>query len=370
MTDRLDSSTGPTSMVLSDHAPSRPARVAVAAAIASLAVAFLCGFTVQRRLPGIASHSDFAVQWFCTKVLWTGGNPYAAAGPGRSFDWPAPLVYPATALVAIAPLAGLPLHVAEAAFLAFGTAALAYLLTARGWWRLCVFLSAPFSVAITTVQWSPLLAAAAVAPPLAWLVAAKPSVGLAIAAYCPHRRWLRWAIGGGAALAVAAFALEPSWVGSWLGALAQRPAADTGVSSGTAGFYSAPVALPGGAVVLLAVLRWRRPEARLLAAMASVPHIMTGYELVPLIALVPATFAEALLLAVGSWVARYGFAFGQPYADLNASYRAAGVWGLWCVLVPMTLMVLSRPNEGEVPASMDRAASFVRRAIRRCWYRL
>jgi hypothetical protein len=102
-------------------------------------------------------------------------------------------------------------------------------------------------------------------------------------------------------------------------------------------------------VVLLALLRWRRPEARLLAVLALVPHIMTGYELVPLLALLPATLAEGLLLAAGSWIARFGFVHALPYMDLNASYLAAGGWTLWCVLIPATLMVLARPNQGALP---------------------
>ncbi|MGZ8468276.1 MAG: hypothetical protein ACXW61_02435 [Gemmatirosa sp.] len=325
-------------------APSRVRRAAAALAIGALAAAFLWGFTVRRRLPGLATQSDLAIQWFCARVLWAGGDPYLAAGPGRAFEWPAPLVYPATALVALGPFAALPLHVAECAFVGVGSATLAYVVTRRTWAPLCVFLSAPFMVAVTTVQWSPLLAAAALVPGLAWLVAVKPTVGLVIAAYRPSRRWLAGALAGGLLLTVLALARDPGWVRGWLHALGERPAASVGAARGIGTLYAAPVLLPGGVVVLLALLRWRRPEARLLAAMACVPHIMTGYELVPLLALVPATLAEGLLVAAASWVARYGFAFGQPYPDLAAAYRAAGTWGLWCVLVPLTLLVLARPN--------------------------
>ncbi len=325
-------------------APRRAHRAAVALAIGAAAAAFLWAFTVRRRLPGLATQSDLAIQWFCARVLWAGGDPYLAAGPGRAFAWPAPLVYPATALVALGPLAALPLRVAECAFVAVGSATLAYVVTRRAWAPLCVFLGAPFMVAVTTVQWSPLLAAAALVPGLAWLAAVKPTIGLAIAAYRPSRRWLGIAVAGGLLLAGIALAREPAWPQGWLRALGERPAASVGVARGIGALYAAPVTLPGGIVVLLALLRWRRPEARLLAAMACVPHIMTGYELVPLLALVPATLAEGLLVAAASWVARYGFAMGQPYPDLDAAYRAAGTWGLWCVLVPLTLLVLARPN--------------------------
>ncbi len=311
--------------------------------------AFLYAFTVKRRLPGIAAQSDFAIQWFCARVLWSGGDPYLAAGPGRAFEWPAPLVYPATALTTLGPFALLPLHLAEYLFVGIGAATLAFLATRRGWTPLCAFLGAPFFVAVTTVQWAPVLAAAALTPALAWLVAAKPTVGLAIVAYRLERRWLTSAILGGVLLSVVAWTLDPGWVAGWIGALRERPAGAVGLARSINALYAAPVGMPGGVLVLLALLRWRRPEARLLAVTALVPHIMVGYELVALMVLVPQTLGEALLVAALSWVARYGFVLNQPYADLNTAYLAAGTWGLWCVLVPLTALVLTRPNRD--PAS-------------------
>src|SRR3712207_3637344 len=84
-------------------APRRLHRLLIALAVGLLSSAFLAGFIVQRRTPGVAVPSEFAVQWFCSRVLWTGGDPYLVAGPGRAFEWPAPVVYPATALAALGP---------------------------------------------------------------------------------------------------------------------------------------------------------------------------------------------------------------------------------------------------------------------------
>jgi hypothetical protein len=174
----------------------------------------------------------------------------------------------------------------------------------------------------------------------------KPTVGLSVAAYAGSRRWWTTAGAGGALLVLAALVLEPRWPTAWLDALRERPAGSVGVAGGISALYSAPVTVAGGALALAAFLRWRRPEARLLGVLALVPHIMTGYEFVPLLALVPSTLAEALLLAALSWVARVGFALGSPYPDLQASYVAAGRWGVYCVLLPATLLVLRRPNVG------------------------
>jgi hypothetical protein len=46
---------------------------------------------------------------------------------------------------------------------------------------------------------------------------------------------------------------------------------------------------------------------------------------------------------------------GQPYPDLDAAYRAAGTWGLWCVMVPLTLLVLGRPNADPETGAPDAA---------------
>jgi hypothetical protein len=107
--------------------------------------------------------------------------------------------------------------------------------------------------------------------------------------------------------------------------------------------------LPGGFLVLLALLRWRRPEARLLVALSLAPQTMSGYELVPIMAVLPAARWEALLLAALSWASRFGFSHGYPYPDVNAGFIAAGRWSLWLVLIPATLLVLRRPAEAELP---------------------
>jgi hypothetical protein len=54
---------------------------------------------------------------------------------------------------------------------------------------------------------------------------------------------------------------------------------------------------PGGALVLLALLRWRRPEARLLAAMACIPLTASWYEALPLL-LIGQTKRECQVLSL------------------------------------------------------------------------
>ena len=52
----------------------------------------------------------------------------------------------------------------------------------------------------------------------------------------------------------------------------------------------------GGPLILLALLRWRRPEARLLVALGCIPHTTMLYEALPLF-LVARRWQEGVLLA-------------------------------------------------------------------------
>src|SRR6185369_13491046 len=127
-------------------------------------------------------------------------------------------------------------------------------------------LSVPFALATVLAQWSPLLIAGALAAPLAWALTCKPTLGIALFAYRPG--W-RSAIVAGAMLALA-FTLQPNWVGEWL------------VAARTVVAHPAPVMKAWGFVPLFALLRWRRPEARLVAVMSLVPQNLYFYDQLPL----------------------------------------------------------------------------------------
>ena len=94
--------------------------------------------------------------------------------------------------------------------------------------------------------------------------------------------------------------------------------------------------------MLLAILRWRRPEARLLIALACVPQSMLLYETVPLF-LVPRTFRESALLVALSYVALRAVAYGGPYPDVAHYALASGR-----VSTPAPLLALC--GDGAQPA--------------------
>ena len=308
--------------------PTRLARVAVSAVIGLLAGALHYAQHITE-----SHHTDFGPTWFGARSIIAGVNPYELVGPGLPFDWPWSLLYPATGMVAALPLAGLSERLASVFFVSVSSALLAYAVSRTGWHRLPLFLSASFVVAAKSAQWSPLIAAGFCMPGVAWAFACKPNIGAAALAAMPSLSVMRVAIVGGITLALASFALLPSWPLDWLEALR------------TAGHMSAPITWPGGVVVLFALLRWRRPEARLIVAMACVPQTPNWYEALPLL-LVPATLLQSLVLSL---ISSLGFLYEWLLYRPNATYVDIEPLMIALVYLPATLLVLRRQNEGNVP---------------------
>ena len=275
--------------------------------------------------------SDFQQPWAAARLLAQGKNPYELIGPGRPFEHRWPLVYPATAAVASMPFAWASPRVADALFIGFGAAVLAWALTRHTLAnpQLWVFASFPMMVSAQTVQWSPLLTAAAVTPALGFLFAAKPSIGLAIlTAYPSHA-----AIYGATAFSLLTILIWPFWVPAWL----------TNLPSLT--HMIAPITCWGGPLILLALLKWRRPEARLLVALACMPQTPVLYEVVPLFLLVRNLREAALLIVLTGVMGRIVVATlsATPY---NAWMAGNAQWMVWLVYLPCTALMLFRPNEG------------------------
>jgi hypothetical protein len=307
--------------------PSWRARFACAAVLGVLTAAYADLFWSHPR----PKPSDFTQPWAAARILAHGQNPYELIGPGRAFEHQWPLVYPATAAVVAMPFAWAPPRLADALFIGCGAALLAWALTCRTLAnpQLWVFASFPMMVAAQNVQWSPWLTAAVVMPAFGFLLAAKPSIGLAMLTAYPSRA----ALLGSAIFALLTIAIWPWWVSAWIAALPSLT------------HMSAPVTRWGGPLILLALLKWRRPEARLLAALACIPQTPVLYEVVPLFLLVR-TFREAALLVVLTGVAGRIVNAIAVGADYHTWMAINGQWMVWLVYMPCTAMILLRPNEG------------------------
>jgi hypothetical protein len=242
------------------------------------------------------------------------------------------------ALVLTAPLGLLPVVPARMVFAGISTAFLAFAIARDGFARWPLFLSIPFMVNVELVQWSNLLAAAMLIPLLGGIAAAKPNIGLSMVAHADRLRAVWSIVIGGVILIALSFAVFPGWVRFWLDNTRSAP-------------HVLPLLLrPGGPLLLAALVRWRRPEARLLAALGCTPLTPTFYDPV-LLYLVTQTFREALVLTVCTFALFFLVAFSGPI-------RTAAQWGdivatgsVWLVYLPCVIMVLRRPNRVEPAAA-------------------
>lgn len=262
-----------------------------------------------------ASHpsewSDFDQIWLGAHALVRGHNPYIEVP--KAFPWP--LLYPLPALLLGLPFVMVPLELARVGF-AMVTAGLctwAVLRRRAHAWPL--LLTGPFAYALIRGQWSPLFVAAMLVPALSGIVVTmKPSTGLAVLAYRPSRALVIGAAGVG----LLSLLVMPSWPLYWLRELPGNR-------------HIVPlVTLPAGVLLLLAFLRWRRPEGRMLGALAIIPQTPAMYELVPTL-LIPQTLRASLVLAL-LWNVVYLWA-PSPVPWTPATVPDPFIPGRWTIML-------------------------------------
>jgi hypothetical protein len=310
----------------------------------SVALGLLAGLRTWLVAISSTKPRDFEQIWFSAQAMLAGLNPYELIGPGRAFEFKFGFFYPLTASVAALPLTPLSSRAACVVFVVFGGGCFAWALMAHGYEPLVGFMGAGMVFAAEMAQWSPLLAAAMAIPPLGVLFAAKPTIGAAVFAARPS--W--WPIAGGIALCVAAFAFQPDWITAWRGALA----VPTDQAAGAAP-YLPPVRHPWGWLILLGLLRWRRPEARLVVVLACVPQTTHLYETAPLF-LVPRTWREAGFLVIAGYASAIWTGYASSGGTDTTRILAQGDAMVVALYLPCLWMILRRPNEGSVPASLER----------------
>jgi hypothetical protein len=279
---------------------------------------------------------DFTWPWRAARVLLGHRDPYTTIVPTGQFPFDNYFKYPLPAAILAVPLAGMSAAAAAATFGGVSAALLAWGLTTDGWHRLWILASAPFAITLESGQWSTLLMAGTLLAPISWVAVCKPTVGLAVFAYRPN--W--WAVLGSTILLIASFLVLPSWVAGWIQSVRADPTHK----------YVSVVTLTGGPLVLLALLRWRQPEARYLVVLALVPQILTFYTaFLPM--LVAQTKRESqAMAALGSlawlcWTWQVGSGSEERFAPVLAGY-----WILSLLFVPALILVLRRRN-GATPAS-------------------
>jgi hypothetical protein len=276
-----------------------------------------------------------------------GYSPYVVINAFSTlYPFGAGYLYMLPAAVLLMPFGYLSPPAAMALFEGIAVAIFAFALMRDGYWRLPLLASAPLVYGALAGQTVPLVTAAMLIPSLGWLAPIKHSTGAAGAAYTLSPRYMML----GAGIVILSVIIWPWWPAQWW---AER--------HDIAGkYYHVPVVATGGILLLLALVRWRRPEARLLATMACLPQTMLFYDQLPL-TLLAKNYRQALYVAVASWVAPVvaildhgiGPMNRAPLFNLNAPIILA------CYYLPCLAVVLLRPNEGNVPSWLQRVGRFL-----------
>lgn len=270
-----------TRLIRSTRAPCALARRAV--------VAFLVGvlsaggawlFDAVHPIRGTDSHWSLVA----ARSLLAGGDPYAQHTDASVIPYPLP-----AAIIAV-PFAPLPDEWWAPVFIGLSATLLAFGVTRDNeWWRLILFCSAPYVMAVSLVQWSPLMFAALLYPALLPLVVVKPTVGLAVASVT---RLTRAGFTFTILLVGTSLIISPSWPSRWYPL--------------TRSYYGfVPLLTIPGSLLLLALVRWRDARARFLLALAVVPQQVFFYDQL-LLWHIPITRRQIVVLTMFSWIALVG----------------------------------------------------------------
>jgi hypothetical protein len=283
----------------------------------------LCTWLYSLRSGSVA---DFYYPLTAARHFLDGLNPYLIMGTGASaIANDTALFYPFTAVMAAIPLARLPFGIASAIFLGLSTALLAFFITRDGLWRIHVFASSPFVLAVVLAQFSPLLMVMAFVPGLGMVAALKPNIGLALFARQPTKR----AVVSVLALVGVSLVIFPTWPMHWLHVV-NADITETGV-------HVMPVREFGGLLLLASALHWRRASGRLLLAMCLVPQGLFFYDALPLW-LIPRTRQQSIFLTACSQAAVFSWYFFLR--EGQSVVRAAAPSIMWLIYMPALAVVL------------------------------
>jgi hypothetical protein len=329
-----------------------PARLALA-----LVIGVLAGLATNRQMD-VDSRAlgydklggDFTYWWRAAIAVEQRVSPYKMIrAAGKRFQ--CCFFYPLPAALVTMPFTSLTPRMGAAVFVGIGFAVAAFALSSLATWRLIALASAPALIVFANGQWAPLLLGAAILPGLGWLLAIKPTLGAALWIWRP-----RWeTIIGGALVCLLALIVLPSWPLEYLAVMKE---------GATVGQYHPPFLMVNGAGIplLLVFLRWRRPEGRLLAAMACIPQNAFFYDQLPLV-LVPASRQGLLAFGLWSnvvWIAARVLRPRWQYDGIADASHAWEPFVLFGFYLPCLMMVLLRKNEGAMPAWIERAVARIR----------
>jgi len=288
--------------------------------VIGLAAGIACYFTLISRGWQAA---DFTFSWRAGQALLERENPYQVIIPSGEYPLQTYFYYPLTSALAAIPFYWFYPELAGAVFFGLSSALMAYALTQDGYYRLPIFLSSPFWVALAVCQWSPLIFAASILPWLKWSLACKPNIGLAGFLYNPSwRGLLQITLFLGLSLVIL-----PGWFMDWIG-----------ITRGIEGHPPPIFLLPLGPLLLLSIFFWRKPEGRLLLALSVIPQLLFFYDQI-LIWLVPRSLRANLLFAGLSWVAYFGWKLFRTIPAIGEIFAQPAQFILALIYIPALVML-------------------------------
>ena len=325
------------------------------AGVAILFAFLTAAYAAARAIHEPAWPTDFDQLWHAARALLAGNDPYTAVGPGKTFQWDWPLYYPLPAVILAVPFAVLPVVGARIAFSALSAALVGWALGARARTHWPLLLSAAWIISTSRAQWAPLLLAAAWIPALGFVIAAKPNVGLAALAAQDNRKDVVVSLVGCFVVLLLCFVAQPGWFTSWREAIATAPH-----------IQSAVTMLPFGPLLLLAALRWRRADARLLLALAIIPHTPSVYDLLVLF-FACRSFRETTVLALLTQALYWGIVFFGSFNTFDAYAEGLGRAAILVVYLPVLAAILFRANKADDPIEPVKAPSGAARLVPANW---
>jgi hypothetical protein len=329
--------------------PSIQARISIALAVAIVAGVF-AGFKLRQAGPYFVA-GDFTWHWRAADALLRGLSPYKVINTTPVYPFSGGYPYFLSTPLVLLPFGKMAPPAAMALFSGLSAGVLAYAFTHDGYWRLPLLLSAPVVWSTSTGQLTPLITAAMLVPSLGWLAPMKFTIGAAGAAYNLSRRYVLTAVG----IVAVSVVIWPWWPREWIAELNDFPRR----------LYHVPVLIPGGILILLVLLRWRRPEARLVASMACIPQTMLFYDQLPL-CLVAQTYRQALFAALWSYAAPFITVaiYGPAPEERGLLFSQIAPIIVFAYYVPCMIAILFRPNVGSLPHWLERMSSVLPSRLR------
>ncbi|HEY8258576.1 MAG TPA: hypothetical protein VIG08_13050 [Gemmatimonadales bacterium] len=267
---------------------------------------------------------DIDQAWWMARQILAGENPYAADRVARVF---ATLIYyPMTAAVVSLPLAPLDPTPMRFVFVIGSAGLFGYAIGRMKPYLWPAFLGMPFLISLGSAQWAPLLVTGMLWSSLGWLGCVKPNLGVVMLAGARSRRDALILVGGGLLVVLVSLAILPRWPLDWLTALKAST------------HFKPLVYRPGGFLLLLAALRWREPEARVLLALGLVPVTGLVYDMLPAI-LVCRTAGQAVVLTLVGYIPWFTIGHSNTLED---QMWHNGITTLWFELMPAVAILLMR----------------------------